>query len=138
MLIDTDVLLDVVLGRDPHVEASAALLRELERRPRQAFVAWHTLANLTYLLRGTGRPSPKDFLRDLTKILAVAPGDGQAFRRASALRMKDFEDAMQVGAALEAGCDVVVTRNVRDYRNAPLEAITPALALERMGVGLGD
>lgn len=134
MLIDTDVLLDVALGREPHVEASAALLRELERRPRQAFVAWHTLANLTYLLRGGGGARPKEFLRDLTTIVAIAPGDGPAFRRASTLRMKDFEDAMQVGAALEAGCDVVVTRNVRDYRSAPIEAITPSQALERMGV----
>lgn len=40
---------------------------------------------------------------------------------------------MQVGAALEAGCGVIVTRNVRDYRNAPLEAVTPAQALERLG-----
>jgi predicted nucleic acid-binding protein len=133
MIIDTDVILDVALDRAPHARASGDLLRLLERSPRQAFVAWHTLANLSYLLDGTRRDDTRAFLQALTGFLAVAPGDGEAFRRATSLRMKDFEDAMQVGSALEAGCDVVVTRNVRDYRNAPLEAITPVQALERLG-----
>ena len=133
MLIDTDVILDVALDRAPYARASGDLLRLLERSPRRAFVAWHTLANLSYLLDGARRDDTREFLQALTRFLALAPGDGEAFRRAAALRMGDFEDAMQVGAALEAGCDVVVTRNVRDYRNAPLEAITPAEALERLG-----
>ncbi len=130
MLIDTDVLLDVVLQRAPHATDSTALLRALERRPRQAFVAWHTLANLNYLLQGVDGDEPRVFLRDLTRFLTVAPGDGEAFRRAAALRMPDFEDALQVGAALEAGCEVVVTRNVTDYANAPLEVLTPGEAVE--------
>jgi len=132
VLIDTDVLLDVALRRAPHARASTALLRALERRPRQAFVAWHTLANLNYLLRGTEGDEPRLFLRDLTRFVAVAPGDGEAFRRAAALAMPDFEDALQVGAALEAGCDAVVTRNVKDYAGAPIEVLTPAEALERL------
>lgn len=132
MLIDTDVLLDVALQRAPHAADSTALLRTLEQRPKQAFVAWHTLANLNYLLRGVEGDEPRIFLRDLTRFLTVAPGDGEAFRRAAALRMPNFEDALQVGAALEAGCSLVVTRNMRDFESAPIEVVTPGEALERL------
>ncbi|MDT8369534.1 MAG: PIN domain-containing protein [Longimicrobiales bacterium] len=133
MLIDTDVLLDVALDRTPHATDSIALLRALEGRPKQAFVAWHTLANLSYLLRGIEGDEPREFLESLIGFLTIAPGDGEAFRRATALRMTDFEDAMQVGAALEAGCAVVVTRNLRDYVNAPIEAVPPSEAVRRLG-----
>lgn len=133
MLLDTDVLLDVALQRAPHAADSIALLRALEQRPRQAFVTWHTLANLNYLLRGVEGDEPRAFLAELTRFVTVAPGDGEAFRRATALRLPDFEDALQVGAALEAGCDLVVTRNVKDYANAPIEVLTPGEALERLG-----
>lgn len=132
MLIDTDVLLDVALQRAPHASDSTALLRALEQRPKQACVAWHTLANLNYLLQGLDGDEPRAFLRDLTRVFTIAPGDGEAFRRAAALSMPDFEDALQVGAALEAGCDVVVTRNVKDYANAPIDVLTPAEALARL------
>ena len=38
----------------------------------------------------------------------------------------DFEDAMQVAAALACGAEVIATRNVRDYAGAPVRAATPA------------
>ena len=43
-LIDTDVLLDVALAREPHVQHSAAVLRWAEAGGKAA-VAWHTLTN---------------------------------------------------------------------------------------------
>ena len=39
--------------------------------------------------------------------------------------MSEFEDAMQVAAALAAGVDVIVTRNVGDFRKAPLRVVRP-------------
>jgi predicted nucleic acid-binding protein len=41
------------------------------------------------------------------------------------MRMRDFEDAMQVAAALSGNVDVIVTRNVMDYRQAVIPAISP-------------
>ena len=42
------------------------------------------------------------------------------------LAMSDFEDAaMQVAAAAACGADVIVTRNLRDYRRSPIRAAAP-------------
>ena len=50
MLLDTDILIDVALDRRPHSDAATELLDRLQRGPKRAFVAWHTLSNLYYLV----------------------------------------------------------------------------------------
>lgn len=130
ILLNTDVLIDVALDRQPHASAAGDLLSHLETAPRMAFVAWHTLANFYYLVRpARGDIDARGFLSDLTRFVLVSPTDTEAFQYAAALPMSDFEDAMQVAAARTCGADVIVTRNLKDYRNAPLSAQTPAQVL---------
>ena len=91
ILLDTDVLIDVALDRAPHAANAARLLDLLERRPRMAFVAWHTLSNFYYLVSPTrGRRDARDFLVDLTRFVLVAPTDTEAFQFAALLPMPDF------------------------------------------------
>lgn len=133
ILLDADVILDVALDRAPYSDASAALLTRLERRPYRAFVAWHTLSNLYYLLRpsrGTG--DARDFLLGLTTLVVVAPTNTEDFRFAASLPMDDFEDAMQVAAAEACGARVIATRNVKHYRRAPVAARTPTQLLKEL------
>ncbi|MGA7613856.1 MAG: PIN domain-containing protein [Thermoanaerobaculia bacterium] len=127
ILIDTDVLLDLALDRAPHAEAASRVLERVENGAVSAVVAWHTISNLYYLLASfADRKKALNFIRDLIGIVEVAPTGTAALRTALNLGMNDFEDAMQVAAALAAGVDVIVTRNVGDFRKAPLRAIRPA------------
>ena len=133
ILLDTDVLLDVALDRAPHAEASGALLDLLEHRPRMAFVAWHTLANLYYLVRPRGGGDlARGFLSDLTAFATVAQTGTDALRFALALPLPDLEDAMQVAAARECGAQYIATRNVKDFAHSPVPARTPAQLLETL------
>lgn len=133
ILLDTDVILDVALERAPHVQASAELLDRLERGPWGAFVAWHTLSNLYYLLR-PGRPGEdvRLFLAALTTFARVAPTDTEAFHLAVSLPLPDLEDAMQVVAARACGARWIATRNTVDFRNSPIPARTPAELLTEL------
>ena len=134
ILLDTDVLLDVALDRRPHADASAALLDLLERRPRMAFVAWHTLSNLYYLVRPKGGGDmARGFLSDLTAFATVAQTGTDALRYALALPLADLEDAMQVAAARECGAQYIATRNTKDFIHSPIPARTPAELLEELG-----
>ena len=93
ILLDTDILLDVALAREPHLAASAAVL-EWALIGGNAAVAWHTLTNCSYLLKGG-----KSFLQKLLQIAEVVPvGDADA-RIALSLPMNDLEDAFQAAAA---------------------------------------
>ncbi|MGH8726681.1 MAG: PIN domain-containing protein [Burkholderiales bacterium] len=127
-LFDTDILLDVALAREPYVVASADVLRWAEAGGAAA-VAWHTLTNCAYLLKGGGRP----FLERLLHIVEVAPVATADARRALALPISDIEDAFQVAAALAWGADAIVTRNVSDFRRSPVRALSPAGFLKQLG-----
>lgn len=125
-LLDTDVLLDVALAREPHAAASAEVLRWAESGGVAA-VAWHTLTNCAYLLKGGGRP----FLERLLRLVEVAPVTTADARRALALPVSDIEDAFQIAAALAWGADAIVTRNVSDFRRSPVRALSPAAFLKQ-------
>ncbi len=133
ILIDTDVLIDLALDRDPHAGPASELLDYLEIRHRRAFVAWHSLSNFYYLVApARGRQSTREFLVGLTRFLAVAPSDTDALRFAAQLPMNDFEDALQVAAARACGASFIATRNTGDYRRSPIPALSPSAVLEEL------
>lgn len=125
-LLDTDILLDVALAREPHATASAAVLRWAESGGPAA-VAWHSLTNCVYLLKGGGR----SFLERLLRLVEVAPTATADARRALDLPMSDLEDAFQAAAALAWGADMIVTRNISDYRRSPVRALSPRAFLKQ-------
>ncbi len=127
-LIDTDVLLDVALAREPHAKHSAAVLRWAEAGGSAA-VAWHTLTNCAYMLKGNGRP----FLERLLQLVEVASVGGADAKRALELPMRDIDDAFQAAAALAWQADVIVTRTLADYRRSPVKALSPAAFIRQAG-----
>ena len=126
-LIDTDVLLDVALARAPHALQSAAVLRWAEGGGKAA-VAWHSLTNCAYLLKGGGRP----FLERLLQLVEVATVGSADAQRALSLPMGDLEDTFQAAAALAWQADVIVTRNLADYRRSPVRALTPTAFMKEV------
>ncbi|MCF6311779.1 MAG: PIN domain-containing protein [Verrucomicrobiales bacterium] len=121
LLIDCDVLLDVALAREPFYTDSARLLDWAERHPGSTAIAWHTIANIFYM---TGSKS-RQFIKDLLIFCEVPATDTASMQFALACDMKDFEDAMQVAAAECFNAQLIVTRNIKDYRNSPIKALDP-------------
>lgn len=126
ILIDTDVLLDVALARQPHVIASADVLRWAQAGGPAA-VAWHSLTNCSYLLKG-GR----DFIGRLLKLVEVASVGTPDARLALALPMSDLEDGFQAAAAVAWGADFIVSRNLPDYARSPVPTISPVDFLKKL------
>lgn len=133
ILLDADVLIDVALDRKPHSEAAADLLDLLERRVADGYIAWHSASNFQYLVApARGGEDAGAFLADLASFIDVAPTTTESLRTAARLDMRDFEDAMQVAAALACGADVIATRNLRDFRKAPVEVETAGSLVKRL------
>ena len=104
ILLDTDVLIDVALDRRPHSAPAAELLDRIEHGAETAFIAWHSVSNLYYLVTpALGGVSARDFIVELIRFVAVAATGADAIRYAAGLPMEDFEDAMQVAAARACG-----------------------------------
>ncbi len=131
LLIDTDVLIDLALDRAPFAQPAAALVDELEKSPGTAFMAWHSVSNFYYLVSSArGRKQTRGFLSDLARFIEVAPTTTMSLRQAIKMELPDFEDALQVAAALACRAGAIVTRNLKDYRRSPIQAIGPPAALK--------
>lgn len=129
LFIDTDILLDVLLNRRPHAEDSGRVLDWAEANPGMAAVSWHGLANLHYL----SRDGAEDFIEELMGFVEIPRTGSEHMRQALDLRFKDLEDAMQVAAAMLFNAQVIVTRNTRDFKASPINAIAPRQAIGVLG-----
>lgn len=132
LLLDADVLLDIALDREAFFAQSSRVLEWCQKTPGSAVVAWHTVSNIYYVLRAARSDAKaRTFISDMLRFATVASGGTEAVSRALALRMADFEDSLQVVAALSQGVELIITRNIRDYRGAPLPAVSPQDFLTR-------
>ena len=132
LLIDGNILLDVLQRRDPHFSASLDLWRLCETEQAEGCVSVLTFANLVYVMR---RELSAEKLEEVWKKLGLifrfvelTPADLTA---AAALGWTDFEDAVQAVTAERLHADCVITRNLRDFRESPVPALTPAELLAR-------
>ena len=133
ILVDPDILIDVALDRAPFADAAAELLDALEHGTPRGFVAWHTISNFYYLVAPKqGRTGTLQFVNEIMQFLDVAPTTSVHLRRALDLPLRDFEDAMQVGAATACNADCIATRNVKDFKKSPIPALAPAHVLSRL------
>ena len=130
MLVDNNVLIDVALRRQPFFGAGADLLERLAQSPGRGFMAWHTVSTFYYIVHRTlGDERTRSIIAELSGFLTVASVTHESLLYALSLPMADFEDAMQVAAAQAAGAEHVVTRDLGDFTNSPIPALTPAQAL---------
>ena len=133
MLIDTNVLLDVALRRQPYYALASALLGHLAQSPAGAFIAWHTVSNFYYIARPhLGDEETRRTIEELTDFLNIVPTGNESLAYALSLPIADFEDAMQVAAAHAANAQHIVTRDEHDFTNSPIPAITPEQALREL------
>lgn len=121
VLIDCDVLLDLVLRREPHFQHSAMLLDWAEAHPGQSAVAWHTISNIIYLCKSDA----VRFVAELLEFVEIPAAGTEAMRFALEIGMRDVEDAMQVAVADCFSAQLIVTRNTRDYAKSPIKAVSP-------------
>ena len=130
VLIDTNVVLDVFLDRQPHVAASAAVWSAIEKRQSQGLLAAHAITTIHFLARkDLGAISARRAIARLLRVFDVAPVDGPVLQDALDLSLPDFEDAVTCAAADRAGCHFIVTRDPRGFRGASASVMTPEAAI---------
>ena len=126
ILFDTNIVLDVLLNRRPHVEASAAAWAAVETGAAQGMLAAHAVTTIHYLIRKEmANVKAKHVISSILRVFAIAAVDGPVVQDALQLSFADFEDAITAAAARAAGCDCIVTRDPKGFRSSPVPAISP-------------
>lgn len=128
ILIDTNVLLDYLLEREPFFENAKKVILSCTEGNTKGCIAAHSISNMFFILR-------KDFTAEerreiLSSLCTIFDVEGiDKAKLLSALENKeflDFEDCLQMECAKSYGADYIVTRNVSDYSISDIKAILPS------------
>jgi predicted nucleic acid-binding protein len=126
VFLDSDVILDIALAREPFVEHSSLVLAILEQKRCAGVVSSNVLTNVYYVLQKlSSSQQARDFIRDLLQIIEVVSVNHNAVIQGLDSDFADLEDGIQHFAALEARCDCIVTRNGADYAKAQISVFSP-------------
>lgn len=127
VLIDLNVILDVLQQREPFYAMSARVLASAETGRVEGWIAAHSITTLFYLYaKHETVEQARVKLTELLSILSIAAIDQTVIEQALTLPYRDFEDAVQMMAAVRAGAQYLITRNVPDYSGGPIPALEPA------------
>lgn len=130
LLLDLNVVLDVVLERQPGVEPASALWAAIENGQGRGLIPAHGVTTIFYLLeRARDAAFARNGVERLLSVFDVAAIDGAVLRRAVVLGWRDFEDAVCAAAAEATGCEAIVTRDPDGFPESPVPVVDPTGAL---------
>jgi len=125
LFVDSDVLLDLLLNRDPFYFHSEILIMECFRNDIILNTSALIIANINYILsRQFGSKNSRKKIFDLIKAVKVLPLETDIVEMALASDFSDFEDAIQCFIADRYQCDAIITRNIKDYKNSTIPVLT--------------
>ncbi|MEO8884971.1 MAG: PIN domain-containing protein [Mucilaginibacter sp.] len=125
LFLDRDVLLDVLLQREPFSFYSQILVSECEDRKLSLNTSALAIANIHYILRKkVGATTAKNIVGKLIKEINILTFEHENIKQALLSPFNDFEDAMQYNIAERDNCEVIITRNIKDYQQATIPVLT--------------
>ena len=126
-LIDTNVILDVLLKREPFYKSCASVLTLARRKEIELYVSASAITDIYYIANQALRDKAevKSLIVKLIKVVSVAGISEDEIQKALALPWKDFEDSVQYSVALLQKMDGSVTRNPKDYKEAEMKVWDP-------------
>ncbi len=126
VLVDINIILDVLLEREPHFAASAAVWTAVEAGFVEGLLSAHAVPTIHYLARKQlGGAGARRVVTTLLNVFGVAAVDEAVIREALGFSPPDFEDSVTAAAARSAMCDLIVTRDPKGFRGSPVRALTP-------------
>ncbi|MCR5401507.1 MAG: VapC toxin family PIN domain ribonuclease [Treponema sp.] len=121
--------------RIPHFHFSAVLFTFAEMKKLSLYTTPLILANTFYILRKQlGNDEAKKALRKLRILLHEIDSSETVVDKALNSEFNDFEGAIQYYTATDHGLKVILTLNLRDYKNASLIVQTPEMYLVSNGL----
>jgi predicted nucleic acid-binding protein len=126
VLFDTNVVLDVLLSREPYLDNAIALFDAVEKQIIQGYLCATTITTVDYLAtKALGKAGSKIAIGKLLELFVIAEVNRRTLTAALSSDFSDFEDAVLFHAGFDAGVDNVVTRNGKDFKTAELPIYSP-------------
>lgn len=127
VMLDTNVILDVWLAREPFWPDSASLVGRIEKGELEAWLCPTTVTTLHYLAKKVlGEEKARALIGQLVQLCQVGAMTQRTIQNALESGLPDFEDAVIEAVALESGVELIATRDAKHFRKSKIKAKEPS------------
>ena len=126
IFLDTNVILDVLIKREPFYIDSSKVLTLVNEKIVSGYISAITINNIYYILRKLkDKETAKNFITEILVSFEIIALTKDILSRANKISIDDYEDGIQFFSALDCGCDFLITRNDKDYPRIGIKIISP-------------
>jgi predicted nucleic acid-binding protein len=127
LFLDTNVVIDFLGERMPFYNAVAKILTLADQKKISILISPSSISTTYYLLsKYENSKSALEKIRKFKLLCHMSLMNDDVIEKALHSNFKDFEDAIQYFSAIESKCDIIITRNERDFK----EALIPVMNAE--------
>ncbi len=119
IIFDTNIVLDVLLDREPFSTPAALLFSKVEKGELFGYLCATTVTTIHYLIhKALGARQARKHVGNLLSLFEIAPVNRPVLEGALRSRFEDFEDAVIHEASIHVNVDSLVTRDSIGFRRA--------------------
>lgn len=136
MLLDTNVILDFVLERQAGFADADRIWRAIGSSRLVGYVTASAMTDIFYFASNKGDDPARGYsaVTMCLSVLSVCPVDRAILDQAVGMGRPDFEDSVQIAAALAEGLDAIVTHDIKGFKNAGIKLYTPAQLVKELKI----
>jgi predicted nucleic acid-binding protein len=139
IIFDTNIVLDVLLDREPFSTFAALLFSKVERGELSGYLCATTITTIHYLIhRALGDRQAQKHVANLLSLFEVAPVNRAVLEGALRSRFEDFEDAVIHEASVHVGVEALVTRDPKGFKRATIPVYSPDELLRVLNLREGE
>ena len=125
LLVDTNIVIDLFAKREKFLTEAQELFTLSDKKEVKLYVSSLTFANTHYILSQSLKiDDSRKILRKFKVLVEVLPMDDKIIDLSLDSDFKDFEDAIQYYTALENNLELILTRNLKDFRLSRIPVLT--------------
>lgn len=135
IFLDTNVILDFLGERKPFYEPIAKIATLAEKEKLTMVASPISFATVNYFIsKFESEKIAKEKLRRFKIICEICSLDEHTIEKGLNASIKDFEDALQYFSATESECEIIITRNGKDFKKSLLPIMTADEFLKSLNI----
>ena len=126
LFLDTNVILDLLGEREPFYESIAKIATIADRGKIRLIVSALSYSTVYYLLsKYENNEAVKEKLRKFKVIAETSDLTEKIIDKGLSTKFGNFVDALQYHCALKMNCNILITRNEKDFKSSDIPVMTP-------------